>query len=354
MYDVIILGAGPAGLTAGIYAARGGLNAVIVESSAVGGQASLTAEIENYPGFESVNGFELVSIMQAQCDRLGVAFVFDNPVNVSLEGDVKRVTTAASGTLEARTVIIATGALPRTLGLPNESALMGGGVSYCATCDGAFFRGKPVAVVGGGNTAVEDALYLLKFASDVWLIHRRDALRADAILADRVKSSGVKIVWDSVVTELVGENKLRALKALKAMGMAGGGVLLALNVASVFYTYNFSLGVMGAFLIYGALFGTGEASYLHVASRSPLNKDYAQGVEKRTVLVAEQTPLLKLLAQVKRDALTEFVVTDKNGLPRAGVSEEKLQQLCTDNALITPISRALGLQDGGGKKNKHS
>ena len=234
MYDVIILGAGPAGLTAGIYAARGGLNAVIVESSAVGGQASLTAEIENYPGFESVNGFELVSIMQAQCDRLGVAFVFDNPVNVSLEGDVKRVTTAASGTLEARTVIIATGALPRTLGLPNESALMGGGVSYCATCDGAFFRGRPVAVVGGGNTAVEDALYLLKFASDVWLIHRRDALRADAILADRVKSSGVKIVWDSVVTELVGENKLRALtlknvKTGELSSLAVNGVFIAVG-----------------------------------------------------------------------------------------------------------------------------
>ena len=234
MYDVIILGAGPAGLTAGIYAARGGLNAVIVESSAVGGQASLTAEIENYPGFESVNGFELVSIMQAQCDRLGVTFVFDNPVNVSLEGEIKRVTTAASGTLEARTVIIATGALPRTLGLPNESALMGGGVSYCATCDGAFFRGRPVAVVGGGNTAVEDALYLLKFASDVWLIHRRDALRADAILADRVKSSGVKIVWDSVVTELVGENKLRALtlknvKTGELSSLAVNGVFIAVG-----------------------------------------------------------------------------------------------------------------------------
>ena len=234
MYDVIILGAGPAGLTAGIYAARGGLNAVIVESSAVGGQASLTAEIENYPGFESVNGFELVSIMQAQCDRLGVTFVFDNPVNVSLEDEVKRVTTASSGTLEARTVIIATGALPRTLGLPNESALMGGGVSYCATCDGAFFRGKPVAVVGGGNTAVEDALYLLKFASDVWLIHRRDALRADAILADRVKSSGVKIVWDSVVTELVGENKLRALtlknvKTGELSSLAVNGVFIAVG-----------------------------------------------------------------------------------------------------------------------------
>lgn len=211
MHDLIILGAGPAGLTAGIYAARGGINAVIVESKAVGGQAALTAEIENYPGFETVNGFELVSRMQAQCERLGVTFVYDNPVNVSLDGNVKRVETAYSGSIEARAVILATGAVPRTLGLPNESALMGGGVSYCATCDGAFFRGKPVAVVGGGNTAVEDALYLEKFASEVYLIHRRDALRADALLSERVKASKVKILWDSVVTELVGEHKLQSL-----------------------------------------------------------------------------------------------------------------------------------------------
>lgn len=211
MYDVIILGAGPAGLTAGIYAARGGLNAVIVESKAVGGQAALTAEIENYPGFESVSGFELVSLMQAQCERLGVAFVYDNPVNVSLDGNIKRVETAYSGVLEARAVIIATGAMPRTLGLPRESALMGGGVSYCATCDGAFFKGKAVAVVGGGNTAAEDALYLEKFASSVTLIHRRDALRADAILAKRIAESTVKVAWDSVVTQLNGENKLSSV-----------------------------------------------------------------------------------------------------------------------------------------------
>lgn len=211
MYDVIILGAGPAGLTAGIYAARGGLNAVIVESKAVGGQAALTAEIENYPGFESVSGFELVSLMQAQCERLGVAFVYDNPVNVSLDGNIKSVETAYSGVLEARAVIIATGAMPRTLGLPRESALMGGGVSYCATCDGAFFKGKAVAVVGGGNTAVEDALYLEKFASSVTLIHRRDALRADAILAKRIAESTVKVAWDSVVTQLNGENKLSSV-----------------------------------------------------------------------------------------------------------------------------------------------
>lgn len=234
MYDLIILGAGPAGLTAGIYAARGGLNAVIVESKAVGGQAALTAEIENYPGFASVSGYELVSLMQAQCEALGVSFVFDAPVALALEGDVKRVDTAYSGTLEARAVILATGALPRTLGVERESELMGGGVSYCATCDGAFFRGKPVAVVGGGNTAVEDALYLEKFASEVYLIHRRDALRADAILADRVKNSGVHIVWDSVVTALDGDKKLQSvtLKNVKSgdtSSLAVNGLFVAVG-----------------------------------------------------------------------------------------------------------------------------
>lgn len=234
MYDLIILGAGPAGLTAGIYAARGGLNAVIVESKAVGGQAALTAEIENYPGFASVSGYELVSLMQAQCEALGVSFVFDAPVALALEGDVKRVDTAYSGTLEARAVILATGALPRTLGIERESELMGGGVSYCATCDGAFFRGKPVAVVGGGNTAVEDALYLEKFASEVYLIHRRDALRADAILADRVKNSGVHIVWDSVVTALDGDKKLQSvtLKNVKSgttSSLAVNGLFVAVG-----------------------------------------------------------------------------------------------------------------------------
>ncbi len=210
-YDLIILGAGPAGLTAGIYAARGGLRAVVVESKAVGGQASLTAEIENYPGFKSISGFELTSLMQAQCEGLGVEFVYDNPENVSLDGETKCVETAYSGTLSAPALIIASGAVPRTLGVERESALIGGGVSYCATCDGAFFRGKPVAVVGGGNTAVEDALYLEKFASEVYLIHRRDELRAGAMLAGRVKSGGVKIIWDSVVTELVGENRLQSV-----------------------------------------------------------------------------------------------------------------------------------------------
>ena len=211
MYDVVILGAGPAGLTAGIYAARGGLSVAIVENQAPGGQAALTAEIENYPGFETISGFDLTARMVAQCEGLGVVFVYDNPVNVSLEGAVKSVETAYSGTVEGRALIIATGALPRPLGVPRESELLGGGVSYCATCDGAFFRGKPVAVVGGGNTAVEDALYLERFASEVYLIHRRDALRADALLSERITKSTVKILWDTVVTDLVGSPRLQSL-----------------------------------------------------------------------------------------------------------------------------------------------
>ena len=211
MYDVVILGAGPAGLTAGIYAARGGLSVAIVENQAPGGQAALTAEIENYPGFETISGFDLTARMVAQCEGLGVVFVYDNPVNVSLQGAVKTVETAYSGTVEGRSLIIATGALPRPLGVPRESELLGGGVSYCATCDGAFFRGKPVAVVGGGNTAVEDALYLERFASEVYLIHRREALRADALLSERITKSTVKILWDTVVTDLVGSPRLQSL-----------------------------------------------------------------------------------------------------------------------------------------------
>lgn len=233
MYDVIILGAGPAGLTAGIYAARGGLKTVIVERKAAGGQAALTAEIENYPGFKNISGFELASLMQAQCADLGVDFVYDSPETLSLDGEIKSVETAYSGTVEGRTAIIATGASPRPLGLPRETELIGSGVSYCATCDGAFFKGKPVAVVGGGNTAVEDALYLANFASEVYLIHRRDALRASALLADKVKNAkGVTILWDSVVTALNGDNRLSSVtvknvKTQSERDLAVNGIFIA-------------------------------------------------------------------------------------------------------------------------------
>ncbi len=205
MHDVIILGAGPAGLTAGIYSARGGLDTVIVETKSFGGQAAITPEIENFPGVANIDGFTLTFNMEQQARSFGVEFVYDQVLSTSLEGEVKTVTTASNGIIEGKTLIIATGASPKKLGLVNENDLIGKGVSYCATCDGRFFKGKPVAVVGGGNTAVEDALYLSAFASEVYLIHRRDALRASNILAEKVKNSSVKILWDSVVQALNGD-----------------------------------------------------------------------------------------------------------------------------------------------------
>ncbi len=205
MHDLLILGAGPAGLTAGIYAARGGLDTVIVETKSFGGQAAITPEVENFPGVPKIDGFTLTFNMAEQARSFGVEFVYDEVCAVSLDGEIKSATTKRNGVIEAKTLIIATGASPKKLGLPKEDNLIGKGVSYCATCDGRFFKGKPVAVVGGGNTAVEDALYLSAFASEVYLIHRRDALRASNILSEKVKISSVKILWNSVVTALDGD-----------------------------------------------------------------------------------------------------------------------------------------------------
>lgn len=202
MYDLLILGAGPAGLTAGIYGARGGLKTVIVEKKSFGGQASITPEIENFPGIANIDGFTLTFNMQEQAKALGVTFVYDEVEGVVLEGADKSVTTKNNGEIKAKTLIIACGAESTKLGVDYEIDLIGKGVSYCATCDGRFFKNKPVAVVGGGNTAVEDALYLSNFAREVYLIHRRDSLRASKILQDKLFSSNVKILWNSTVEKL--------------------------------------------------------------------------------------------------------------------------------------------------------
>ena len=205
MNDLLILGAGPAGLTAGIYGARGGLKTVIVERKSFGGQAAITPEIENFPGIQNIDGFTLTFNMQEQAKSLGVSFVYDEVEDVVLEGEIKSVTTKNNGVIEAKTIIIACGAEARKLGVDGETDLIGKGVSYCATCDGRFFKNKPVAVVGGGNTAVEDALYLGNFASEVYLIHRRDTLRASKVLQEKLLDSTVKILWDSVVEKLEGD-----------------------------------------------------------------------------------------------------------------------------------------------------
>lgn len=207
-YDLVIIGGGPAGLSAAIYATRGGLNTAVIEKQAPGGQIVLTSEIENYPGVDKESGFELAMKMMNQAEGFGAQFIFDRVLDVDPKN--KKVKLAADE-ISYGALIIATGAYPRKLNLEAEARLTGKGVSYCATCDGAFFKGKKVAVNGGGNTAVEDALYLKNFASEVYLIHRRDALRAEKALADAILKSGVKIIWDSVVENINGGDSVESL-----------------------------------------------------------------------------------------------------------------------------------------------
>lgn len=203
MYDVIVLGAGPAGLTAGIYSARGGLKTLVIEKTFVGGQATTTPEIVNYPGVKSTDGFSLTSTMAEQAKSFGCKILTADVTEISLTGKVKTV--VANGVkYESKTVVLASGANARKLGVEHENELLGAGVSYCATCDGAFFKGKTVAVVGGGDTAVEDALCLNRFASKVYLIHRRDSLRANKALSDEIARSNVEIVWNSTIEKLIG------------------------------------------------------------------------------------------------------------------------------------------------------
>ncbi len=210
-FDLIILGAGPAGLTAGIYATRGGLSTLVIEEKAPGGQAALSAKIENYPGVPDVNGFDLAFSILNQAKSFGVKVRTGKIEHLEINGTEKRITLANGKEFSSRALIIATGAKSRLLGLDNELELTGKGISYCATCDGMFFKDKVVAVVGGGNTAVEDALYLEKLAKKVYLIHRRDELRADKILADRIKSSNVEILWDSIVVKAYENEKLTGI-----------------------------------------------------------------------------------------------------------------------------------------------
>jgi len=203
--NVVIIGSGPAGLTAAIYSARANLNPLLIEGPQPGGQLTQTTDIENFPGFAGpIGGFDLMMAMRQQAERMGVRLQMDELVGCDLAVDPKRLQLAAQGAVEARVVIVATGASARYLGLPSEEQLKGHGVSGCATCDGAFYRGKRVAVVGGGDTAMEDALYLARLASHVTIIHRRDKFRASPIMADRLlKNEKIAVAWNSVVAEVL-------------------------------------------------------------------------------------------------------------------------------------------------------
>ena len=212
LYDVIILGAGPAGLSAGLYAGRYKLSTLIVEKSQDGGQISITDEIENYPGQvidTDESGSSLVARMTAQAAKFGCERASANIVSVELEGEVKKLTDANGNVYEGRTVIIASGAHPRPIGCKNESDYVGKGISFCATCDANFFEDLEVYVVGGGDSAVEEAIYLTKFARKVTIIHRRDALRAAKSIQEKAFANDkIEFMWDSVVEEVSGDEIL--------------------------------------------------------------------------------------------------------------------------------------------------
>ena len=214
MREVIIIGSGPAGYTAAIYAARAQLNPLLIASSVEpGGELMKTTEVENFPGFpEGLMGPDLMANFQAQAERFGTEILFDDVIEVDLKGDVKIVKTGGGETFEAKSVIISTGAAYRELGLPKEKELSGHGVSWCATCDGFFFREKTIAVVGGGDSAMEEANFLTKFASKVYIIHRRDSLKASKIMQQRAfDNPKIEFIWNSAVAELKGESKLEGV-----------------------------------------------------------------------------------------------------------------------------------------------
>jgi thioredoxin reductase (NADPH) len=213
IYDTIIIGGGPAGYTAALYAARAGLDTLIIERMAPGGQMGLTGDIENYPGFdEGIDGFTLGMKMQAGAEKFGAKTEYAEVTGISSEGETKTVHTT-SGDLYAKTVIIATGANPRHLGIEGEERLTGRGVHYCAHCDGRFYKDKTVAVVGGGNSAVGDALYLARLCKKVYLIHRRDSFRASKVYHEPLHSTeNIELVLDSAVDEIIADERLSALK----------------------------------------------------------------------------------------------------------------------------------------------
>ena len=213
IYDTIIIGGGPAGYTAALYAARGGLDTVLIERMSAGGQMALTGDIDNYPGFEEgIDGFTLGMKMQQGAERFGAKTEYAEVSSVDFSQPVKRTETTG-GAFLSKTVIIAAGANPRELGIAGEQELIGKGVHYCAHCDGRFYKDKTVAVIGGGNSAVADALYLSRLAKKVYVIHRRDTLRAERIYHEPLmKAENVEFLWDSTVSEFITDTRVTGIK----------------------------------------------------------------------------------------------------------------------------------------------
>jgi thioredoxin reductase (NADPH) len=236
MHHVIIIGSGPAGLTAAIYTSRANLNPVLIEGWQSGGQLASTTEVENYPGFPTgIMGPDLMKQVRAQAERFGTQFITGDVTAVDLKTRPFKVTIDGDRIEQAKALIIATGASPIRLGLPGEERLWGHGVSTCATCDGYFFRGQELVVVGGGDSAIEEAIFLTKFASKVTVVHRRDRLRASKIMQERaMKNERITFAWNSVVEEILGENtvtgvRLRNIMTGHTTELACGGIFIAIG-----------------------------------------------------------------------------------------------------------------------------
>lgn len=212
IFDMVIIGGGPAGYTAALYAARAGFDVVLLERMSAGGQLALTDIVDNYPGFEEgIDGFTLGMKMQQSAERFGAKTEYSEVLSVDFSKDIKKVITT-NGEFLSKTVVIATGANPRKLGLAKEDELLGRGVHYCAHCDGRFYKDKTVVVVGGGNSAVSDALYLSRLAKKVYLVHRRDALRATKIYHEPLmKADNVEFVWNSILTDFIVDDRVKAV-----------------------------------------------------------------------------------------------------------------------------------------------
>ena len=237
MYDMIIIGSGPAGLSAAIYGQRAKLSVLVIEKQPMsGGQIINTYDVDNYPGMPGISGFELATKMRAHADALGAKFVTEEVRAAELSGEEKVVRTD-TGEYRAKTVVIAAGAVHRKLSVPGEEALLGRGVSYCATCDGAFFRGKETAVVGGGDVALEDALFLARACSHVYVIHRRDEFRGAKVLQEKVLAvENITVLWDTVVEEICGKEQVEELSLInkktgEARRLPVQGVFVAVGIA---------------------------------------------------------------------------------------------------------------------------
>jgi thioredoxin reductase (NADPH) len=235
IHDLVIVGSGPAGYTAGIYAARAQLEPVLYEGSVTAGGALMnTTEVENFPGFPAgVMGPDLMDSLKAQCEKFGTKLVRDDIVDMKLDGEIKTLTDGSGNVLKARAVILATGSAYKEIGLENEKRLSGRGVSWCATCDGFFFRDHEIAVVGGGDSAMEEASFLTKFAKKVVIIHRRDSFRASKIMVDRVLANPkIEVVWNTEVIDVLGADNMTGLKLRSTVdGKESERALTALFVA---------------------------------------------------------------------------------------------------------------------------